>query len=350
MIDIHSGDCREVLAGLEAGSIDAIVTDPPYELGFMGKKWDAAGVAYDSVTWSECLRVLKPGGHLLAFGGTRTYHRMTCAIEDAGFEIRDSIHWIYGSGFPKSRTALKPAHEPVAVARKPFRGTVAANVLAHGTGALNIDGCRVGASGGGTHCANRDELGKCRGHDNAGRSTSGETFHGPESSGGRWPANIVLTHSPECADEGPCADDCPVVEMDRQSGVSRSQAGIRVCAGRAIGNGVTLHDDFVARCAISGGHNDSGGASRYFPVFRYQAKAPRSERPRVDGMAHPTVKPLALIRWLVRLVTPPGGVVLDPFIGSGTTAEACRLEGFDCIGVESNADYVPLIEARLKAA
>jgi hypothetical protein len=169
VVEIHIGNCKEILATLEADSVDSVVTDPPYELAFMGKKWDASGIAYDVSMWAECLRVLKPGGHLLAFGGTRTYHRMTCAIEDAGFEIRDSIHWIYGSGFPKSLdvsktidktgiqlitapataaaaakwegwgTALKPAHEPVVVARKPLAGTVAANVLEHGTGALNID-------------------------------------------------------------------------------------------------------------------------------------------------------------------------------------------------------------------
>lgn len=438
-VRLMHGDCREIIATLDDNSIDSIVTDPPYELGFMGKKWDNSGIAYDVQLWTQCLRVLKPGGHLLAFGGTRTYHRMACAIEDAGFEIRDSIHWLYGSGFPKSHdvskgidkqrydrddiykvtawireardaaeignrdidiafgfagmaghwtstksqpavptldqvptlldvlgvalddvpddirqllwdlngrkgqpgenwakrevvgsdtkarstsglsalptvggktvyqtwditapatdaarqwegwgTALKPAHEPIVVARKPPIGTVAANVLQHGTGALNIDGARIGSDGGGTHCDNRNDVGKCQGHDNAGRSTSGETVHGPNTSGGRWPANVITDGS--------------------------------------------IDAEWV----------------RYF----YCAKPSKAERNAGGTIEnrHPTVKPLALMRHLVRLVTPPGGTVLEPFAGSGTTLAAAILEGFNAIGCELTADYLPIIEGRIEWA
>jgi DNA modification methylase len=427
---IHLGDCREIIATLDDESVASIVTDPPYELGFMGKKWDNSGIAYDVQLWTECLRVLKPGGHLLAFGGTRTYHRMASAIEDAGFEIRDSIHWLYGSGFPKSHdvskgidrkrhdsadvhkvtawirkardeagvtnrdlakpfgytpqmadhwttnksqpsvptldqvpplldvlgmtvddvpddirrllwdlngkkgqpgenwarrevlgtatkgssplpnnhnghwqdgqkdgtfditapatdaakqwqgwgTALKPAHEPIVVARKPLIGTVAANVQQHGTGALNIDGARVGDNGG--------HAGAGAG---AGARVFGDGLNGPRgmpvAGMGRWPANVITDGS--------------------------------------------IDAEWV----------------RYF----YSAKASKAERNAgLDGLnTHPTVKPLALMRYLVRLVTPPGGTVLEPFAGSGTTLAAAILEGFDAIGCELTDDYLPIIEGRI---
>ncbi|ALA11952.1 DNA methylase [Mycobacterium phage Tasp14] len=522
-VDLRLGDCRDILTELEDASIDAILTDPPYELGFMGKKWDGSGIAFDVEMWEQCLRVLKPGGHLLAFGGSRTWHRLTVAIEDAGFEIRDSIAWLYGSGFPKSAsiykqtiktleerygsarcdcldprdgqpdrdgigreswpaartsrepgevsankagaanvsveqggdlsgvrelwqsdtqeaegstaveepvllagvrergaeearhghasvrgrlednssqdseqgrglsvlredtggkrqsvacaspdpvqvrgdqpagesggpvrlvpssdrgadqrgigvdpgrseprrvisdsesgwpkadakvcswcglpdadwlasleplgTALKPAFEPIVVARKPLAGTVAANVLEHGTGAINIDACRVNP---GTHvpggggfkggAASRHEGWRRPSHE-SGEGTEAHTL-------GRWPTNVVL-------------DDTQAAEL--------------------------------------------GEPQRFFPVFKYQAKAPAKERPgyvNEDGtkVAHSTVKPLTLMRWLARLVCPPGGVILDPFAGSGTTVEACLLEGFDCIAIENEADYIPLIEHRI---
>jgi hypothetical protein len=424
----------------------------------MGKAWDGSGIANDSKVWQQCLRVLKPGGYLLAFGGTRTYHRMVCAVEDAGFEIRDSIHWVYGSGFPKSLdvgrlidrqrgddvrpvcrwlrqridshqthsiksvaaafgftpqmvdlhwaarethsqpsvpnwdqwvalkemldlsddvdaevlrlnnrkgtlgdawlarevvgvgtaglgknrpahdggyepnydvtapatdaakqwdgwgTALKPAHEPIVMARKPLCGTVAENVLRYGTGAINVDGCRV--------------------------ATDGVTA-------GRWPSNLVLTHDPDCADV--CVDGCAVREMDEQSG---DRPGMR--SQNNLGAWTRTGGSYVGTIGNVDpgrreGFNDAGGASRFFPVFRYTAKASRKERPQVEGAAsHPTVKPLDLMRWLVRLVTPPGGVVLDPFAGSGTTLEAAVLEGFDSIGIELMPEYRPLIEARLE--
>ncbi len=325
---LHHGDCREVIAVIPDSSIDAIVTDPPYELGFMGKSWDSSGIAYSVDLWRDCLRALKPGGHLLAFGGTRTWHRLTCAVEDAGLEIRDTISWIYGSGFPKGtnigkaidklagaerevtgtavygdghihwegwNTSLKPAHEPIVLARKPIIGTVVANVLMYGTGAINVDGCRT---------------------DDA----------------GRWPPNILL-------------DEAMAAELDEQSGMLTSGANP---TRRGNDKSRDAYGEFAgqAECVAARGA-DSGGASRFFPIFRYQAKAPSRERPRVDGVAHPTVKPLELMRWLVRLVTPPGGLVLDPFAGSGTTAEAAILEGMRCLTVEMDKSHIPLIVERL---
>jgi hypothetical protein len=513
-VSVIHGDARALPLG--DCSVDAVCTDPPYELGFMGKRWDSTGVAYDPATWREALRVLKPGGHLLAFGGTRTYHRLACAVEDAGFEVRDSITWIYGSGFPKgsrvnrderfcqcdasartsshtspapvldvhirtvddvrptedapqsgrrgsgtaqgfpadchperdcgggplhpepvvdrsatpspgcvpARTrsvepvdarvdgssrspslarrsgppssldsapvghsqsdgsprtlvntspadasesalrtpgnlqgfpslhgagfplctvcdkpnangwnvALKPASEPIIVARKPLTGTVAANVLEHGTGAINVDGCRV--------------AGKLGGDPNRFSKTDGGSFNAFSQSQpvvrseGRWPANVVLSHAPTCVDT--CADGCPVAELDGQSGVTRSH----VPASGETTRGRPGLFGFGEQGRVQA-FGDTGGASRFFPTFRYQAKAPTRERPKVDGVAHPTVKPLALMRWLVRLVTPPGGIVLDPFAGSGATGEAAQLEGFDAVLIERDATYLPLIAARL---
>jgi hypothetical protein len=394
VIDLHAGDCRTILASLPDASVDAVVTDPPYELGFMGKKWDGTGIAYDVAMWAEVLRVLKPGGHLLSFGGTRTWHRMACAVEDAGFEMRDSIAWLYGSGFPKSLdvgkaidkaagaerersavgatacpdfpadcgghpsangslgggvmrhafptapatpdaakwdgwgTALKPAHEPIVVARKPFTTTVAGNVVEYGTGALNIDACRIGTS---DTITNHGRRPTANGWDPrmSGGQEAGQT---PGQALGRWPANVVL-------------DDTTATILDEQSGT--------LTTGAMNGNRNAPKFGGAAASTYSGGTftgeekarpGDSGGASRFF----YCAKAPTKERPRHDdGTAHPTVKPLTLMRWLVRLVTPPGGTVLEPFAGSGTTLEAALLEGFHAIGIEANEDYLPLIRQRL---
>lgn len=464
-VTLFLGDCLDVMATLEAESVDAVCTDPPYGLEFMGKDWDrpwtvsatnAVGYAgRDELTlpahrdnrnancracggrqrgvkrcecptpqwdrgpaadmrayqlwceqWAaECLRILKPGGHLLAFGGSRTWHRLAAAIEDAGFEIRDSIAWIYGSGFPKSLdvskaidkatgvqredkfggmidrrigptgngkcpkcdkwlvssnpcrcprpqdepqtdaakqwqgwgTALKPAFEPVVVARKPLCGTVAANVLAYGTGALNIDGCRVATTdslGGGANTAmtrdtRQDGWGRPWMDDDTARDAaaarSRENTARAESLG-RWPANVVL-------------DDAAAAELDRQSGVSASRVGKpRASIQSGDGWGMT---------ATGSEYDDRGGASRFFSTFRYTAKAATAERPTADGIAHPTVKPLDLMRWLVRLVTPPGGTVLEPFAGSGTTVEACIHEHKRCIAIEREPSYLPLIRARL---
>ena len=402
------GNCLETLKTLDTASVDSIVTDPPYELGFMGKSWDNSGIAYNQDLWAECLRVLKPGGHLLSFGGSRTYHRMACAIEDAGFEIRDQIMWLYGSGFPKSKnvalaidkgeghpnrgkaiptaskyqasdvnetnkltrnpvppyeaksevaqqwegwgTALKPAHEPIVVARKPLIGTVANNVLTYGTGALNIDGSRVGTAdgfGGGA----KGTSGFAAGYESDGFVASTQ---------GRWPANVIHDGSDEVLAGFPTA----------KGGTWNTTAG-----ARHFNN-----DGEPTLYQTSKTDNSEGSAARFF----YCAKASKSERNagledlphqtggkatgRVDGSAglsspragagrtggsanpHPTVKPLTLMRYLVRLVTPPNGVVLDPFLGSGTTAVAAILEGFEWVGCEMTEDYWPIIEARVEWA
>jgi DNA modification methylase len=350
---IHHGDCRDVLRDLPPASVHAVVTDPPYELGFMGRAWDASGIACSVDLWREVLRVLKPGGYLLSFGAPRTAHRMACAVEDAGFEIRDTVTWHYASGFPKSLnlpgglgTALKPASEPITVARKPLARTVAQTVLAHGTGALNIDGCRVPTT--------EDLNGGAYAKDPAGRwDGEGSWRYSPGGAGeylqptGRWPSNVVFSHAPECGpDDGdPCVEGCPVAELNIQSGVLRSGGGDRGTTSR---DGLMGPDSDRGRRTRYARDADEGGASRFFPTFRYQAKAPASERPKVDGVAHPTVKPLALMRWLVRLVTPQGGTILDPFAGSGTTIEAAMLEDRRVIGIEQDGSYLPLIEARVE--
>ena len=340
------GDCRESMAALEDDSVDAVVCDPPYELGFMGRKWDASGIAYDLEVWREALRVLKPGGHLLAFSGSRTYHRMACAIEDAGFDVRDQIMWLYGSGFPKSHdvskaidkaagaerevvgkkggryaspkqdfrsgtfvhgpdkvamfdeitapatddarrwqgwgTALKPAHEPICMARKPLVGTVAANVLRYGTGAMNIDGCRVPGGEGYAEEVARNVAAFARVQEQTPGWKNSSPYK-PNVEGallGRWPANVLHDGSDE-ATEG-------------------------------------LRD-----------------AARYF----YTAKASGEDRDEMIGdvpkNVHPTVKPTDLMRYLVRMVTPPGGLVLDPFTGSGSTGRAACSKGCASSGASS---------------
>jgi DNA modification methylase len=496
---IHAGNNLDVLPTLPDNSVDSIVTDPPYELGFMGKKWDNSGIAYSVELWKECLRVLKPGGHLLSFGGTRTWHRVAVAIEDAGFDVRDSIAWMYGSGFPKSLdvskaidksdaavarnqrdlkfvtwmrstgmkakdantivekadvashyfrldqpvvataelfdklrphlpevpdyiekmvaertiesenfknrevigqktgtksldgaghgivpggtteavnlditapstpeaeqwqgwgTALKPAFEPIVVARKPLAGkTVAANVLEHGTGALNIDGSRIA---GDIRSVWQPSFGVPKSTVPFG---TGEGRNGEKSDNtkGRWPANVIL-------------DEYSAGELDEQSGVSKSASG-KVSA-TSTGDGTWSADDGgnfdAGRIREWQGFGDTGGASRFF----YCAKA--SKRDRNEGLEgleakahsewpqggiqegssrgatsqnfHPTVKPTNLMRYLVKLVTPPGGTVLDPFTGSGSTGKAAILEGFDFIGIEMTEEYLPIIDARLKHA
>ena len=392
---IHNGDCIETMNAMPPESVDAIVTDPPYGLGFMGKKWDGLP---PSLEWAEaCYRVLKPGGHIAAFGGTRTWHRLAVAIEDAGFEMRDSLAWLYGSGFPKSHdvgkaidklagaerevigqspyaarrpnpmggsvyemnaagydvsadltvtapatpeaaqwdgwgTALKPAFEPIVLARKPLaEKTVARNVLTHGTGAINVDGCRIGtdekiAAHHGT--ANpRVAMG-----DGWGEGYQvGQAASTPPNTSGRWPANVLLDHH-------------AAAWVDEQSGVQKDGVAVRRNGGGwQIGNGLIYSESKNPGPAPDIGYGGSGGASRFF----YTAKAPKRERPNVDGVQHPTVKPLAIMRWLIRLVTPPGGVVLDPFAGSGTTIEAALMEGFDPVGIEMETDYLPLIQHRI---
>jgi DNA modification methylase len=402
------GNNLEILPTLPDNSVDSIVTDPPYELGFMGKKWDSSGIAYSVELWQQCLRVLKPGGHLLAFSGSRTYHRMVVAIEDAGFEIRDMISWISNKTFPKSLnigkaidkaqgaerqiigmvqnpagnnaggnslnlsmsgmpqnafitapatsdakkwegwgTGLKPTVEPIVMARKPVEGTIANNVLKYRTGGLNIDASRIGT----------DLITTTNGKGFAGSFEGGVNTNGGNTHQGRWPANIIL-------------DEQAAELVDEQSGTSKSPKpyvaeGYKETSMFGVG-GVNHAKEY----------GDSGGASRFF----YVAKASKRDRNEglnelpvgqnkfgnqketVDGSLnskhrgaprqnfHPTVKPTTLMEYLVKLVTPPNGTVLDPFTGSGSTGKAAILQGFNFIGIEMTEEYVPIIEGRLKHA
>jgi DNA modification methylase len=524
-VTVLHGDCVEILAALPEASVDAVVTDPPYGLGFMGKGWDsfkpassrspgaqfangsisgftgngpqrscqlcghldggASPCRCDSPMWqtttetgtplsastfqdwctawaTECLRVLKPGAHLLAFGGTRTWHRLTSAIEDAGFEIRDNIAWLHGQGFPKSLdvskaidkrggndglwfaswlaetrkaagiprtrlaelfpskpggktgklwnwengqgiptqpefnrlcdalgverisvfdiergviaarvgvssgygpgslysgksrppvtsaatdaaqkwqgwgTALKPAFEPIVVARKPLTGAVAANVLAHGTGALNIDACRIHTPGSESKDYTVKRLAPGASVNKTGQWKPDSVEYFGTTADGRWPTNVVL--------DGNQADT-----LDRQSGILTSGANP---ARRGSDKSRNVYSDFMGQtdCVAHRGANE-GGASRFFPVFRYAAKADSSERPMANGVTHPTVKPLDLMRWLVRLVAPSHGVVLDLFAGSGTTGLAAQRTGRRYIGIDLNAEYLDLsLRTRLREA
>jgi site-specific DNA-methyltransferase (adenine-specific) len=410
------GDCRDRLKELPDNSIDSIVTDPPYELGFMGKSWDASGVAYDVTVWLECLRVLKPGGHLLSFGGSRTYHRMACAIEDAGFQIRDQIMWVYGSGFPKSLniskaidkaagaerevvgsyethdirnaglmdrkglmmvdvtapataeaevwdgwgTALKPAHEPIVLARKPLVGTVADNVLTHGVGGINIDGCRVEASDQNDLQKNWDRTQSKAAQTSVAMGAGLKDIDLSDyKTAGRFPANFIHDGSDEVLELFP----------ETKGGTWNTTKG-----ARHFNN-----DGEPTGYATSKSDASTGSAARFF----YCAKA--SKKDRNEGLDdfeeknnkfgnqkngedlgngsvndkfttqpqknnHPTVKPTELMRYLCRLITPPNGTVLDPFTGSGSTGKAAVLEGFSFIGVEQSEEYIAIAEARIQSA
>ena len=389
---LFHGSNKTVLPTFPDEAFDSIVTDPPYELGFMGRGWDSSGIAFDVDLWRECLRVLKPGGYVLAFGGSRTWHRLMVAIEDAGFEIRDSIAWLHGQGFPKSMnvskaidahlaaerqvvgpttkggtgrgnvfgkitrppvtapatesarewdgwgTALKPAFEPIVVARKLLSGTVAANVLAYGTGAINIDACRV-------HSADSEAKPYVVKRFKSGATLNAEggtwrpdeddapTYEG-ETKPGRFPPNVLL-------------DESQAAALDEQTGVLTSGL-MKARTNRQPSKGGVIYGADARNIVAGDTYADSGGVSRFFPIFRYEAKAPGSERPEVDGIVHSTVKPLELMRWLVRLVTRPGGHVLDLFAGSGTTGEAALLEGMDCTLIELEESHLPLILARVR--
>ncbi len=382
-VTIHTGDSRKVLRSLRENSVDAIVTDPPYELGFMGKAWDRSGIANDVKFWDDCLRVLKPGGHLLAFSGSRTYHRMTCAIEDAGFEVRDQMMWVYGSGFPKSLnvgkaldkeagvkrhtfeeprnggglkkgqifeggfeqksgikisshpatdlakqwdgwgTALKPAHEPICVARKPLDGTVAENIRKWGVGGLNIDGCRVGNTVE-TWPSSRKYGGR-DGHSFSNGPKHSETQKTGAPPKGRWPANLmhdgseeVLGLFPGDADSSPARFFyCPKAsKRDRNEGCEDIESK-PFTTSQPYGEGAEARAEGNAK----GNPNN-----------------------------HPTVKPTELMRYLCRLVTPPGGTVLDPFLGSGSTGKAAVLEGFSFVGIDLSAEYAEIAKARIDHA
>jgi len=368
-VKLMLGDNMESLKLLEDNSIDSIVTDPPYGLSFMGKKWD-----YDVPSvelWKEVYRVLKPGGHLLSFGGTRTYHRMVVNIEDAGFEIRDQIQWLYGSGFPKSHnigkqegceefigfgTALKPANEPICVARKPLsEKTIADNVLKWGTGGINVDGCRVGSEVLTHSGCGKSNIGAIGGSFDKG--TKGDMEFTSE---GRFPANIIF-------------DESAAQMLNEQSGMSKSSKGKQRSVKNigSFGGGLTNDNNE---------YNDKGGASRFF----YVAKVSKSERnmgldhfedkvtpvntginstnengekvrndgsvipPLVAKNTHPTLKPVQLMAYLVRLVTPPNGIVLDPFMGSGSTGISACLEGFRFCGMEMEEEYFKIASARIE--
>jgi DNA modification methylase len=506
-VKLINADCIEAMKAMPDNSVDSIVTDPPYELGFMGKSWDASGIAFNVEVWREALRVIKPGGHLIAFSGSRTYHRMAVAIEDAGFEIRDQIMWVYGSGFPKSHnvskgidksdaveirrqrdlkftewmrstgitgkqindltesnmgnhyltdkeqpavataemfnklrpflpevpewveqmvrertiesenfkkrevvgvqknamagwsmdgttqfadrdittpatpaakqwdgwgTALKPAHEPMVLARKPLIGTVANNVLTHGTGGLNIDGSRVVAEGENFDNLKSRPIGKLntRRNDETDEEFDVRVNESPEQLAalaklkelGRWPANFIYDGSDEV-----------VALFPNSNGAGGSTPNVKVTGyGDGIGNGTTIYTPNDRKEFNSG----SGSAARFF----YCAKASKRDRNegldgfeakrdhdgRADGGVggdnprnrtnnaklnhHPTVKPTTLMQYLVRLVTPPSGIVLDPFMGSGSTGKACAYEGFDFIGIDQSAEYVAIAQARIDFA
>lgn len=477
--EVKHGDNRELLASLDADSVDAVVCDPPYELGFMGKKWDSSGIAYDVEFWREVYRVLKPGAHLVAFGGTRTYHRMAVAIEDAGFEIRDSLHWCYTQGFPKSLdiskaldkidrigpmedraraftawmrstgitakqineatqtnmgshyltektqpavatadlfdlirpllppvpeeiealvrsrtveienmkrrkvvgqssvpkrpgfagdiyggdgtthvipitvpytpeaqrarglgTALKPAHEPIVLARKPFAGTVAANVLQWGTGAINVEGCRVATDDGfedqwdkpvSTNIGAGTYISDGRQH------TIDPTAYKPM--GGRWPPNLLLSHAADCGDT--CIPGCAVDEMERQSGSSRMFPCFRYEPKPSRGEREAGCEALPTRSGAEAVARDEGSAGTHSPAAGSGRVAERIAN------VHPTVKSIDLMRWLCRLVTPPAGLVVDPFCGSGTTGCAAVIEGFRFLGMEREAEYVAISQARI---
>lgn len=425
---IHNENCLKTMKGMKANSLDSIVTDPPYELGFMGKRWDASGISYNVDVWKEALRILKPGGHLLSFGGSRTYHRMAVAIEDAGFEIRDQIMWVYGSGFPKSLnisksidrmkgaerevigpykypdgvkrrvnirtnngviapldshtknpdvtapstpeaqqwdgwgTALKPAHEPICVARKPFKGTVVENVLKWGTGGLNIDASRieVDKSDKGLRPNSRDRKAKENNVYGVYEERKASTTHLQ----GRFPANLIHDGSEEVEALFP--------------ETTKTGRPIMLTGKKYDSNtkGKNCYGEYAPYDFLESAYFDSGSASRFF----YCAKASKLDRDEgLEGFEekevlialerhktnpttgklvvdipranfHPTVKPTSLMRYLVKLITPPNGICYDPFTGSGSTGKACALEGFEFIGSELDKDYCKIAEARIQYA
>lgn len=362
--NILQGDCLDVIPTLDDRSIDSIVTDPPYGLSFMGKDWDygVPGVHF----WVEALRVAKPGAYLLAFGGTRTFHRLTVAIEDAGWEIRDCIGWLYGSGFPKSLnigngfgTALKPAWEPIIMARKPIIGTVANNVLKYGTGAMNIDGCRVSVDPTIDDMLRTVQRGKRESETwEKGSGFKNENNHltgVPEK--GRFPANIIHDGSDEVVQLFPITGEgnhpanrktsfwstTKPQKLEHRATDSGSAARFFYCAK------ASKHDrDEGCECLKAKKMGFSNGAQLHGEGYD---KGQDIGLNRVISRKnnHPTVKPTALMRYLCKLVTPPGGIILDPFMGSGSTGKAAALEGFRFIGIELESDYTEIAGRRIKA-
>ena len=457
MMRLHNGDCLNILNMMieDEVFVDSIVTDPPYELGFMGRSWDSTGIAFQKETWELCFKVLKPGGHLLAFSGSRTYHRMAVAIEDAGFEIRDQVMWLYGSGFPKSMnigktldkklgnereslgtkikkagdmrsgnydkggdyddieleitkgnsewegwgTALKPAHEPLVLARKPLsEKSVVDNVLKHRTGGINIDECRVG----------NEEIDTSKNRRNKQETTifkgGWKSEEGGDTVTGRFPANVMHDGSdvvkdifPKTGTKGNAKypDSNPDFrDQGRQSkenmGIDKLSFGQTENVKRKKVNRQPRKDDKVWTNKNSGmkslqytiEYEDSGDASRYF----YCAKTSKAERnqgldnlptkkassmpgrrnpddmkdSKIDNDVtgrfvtqkkniHPTVKPIKLMKYLCRLITPKGGTVLDPFMGSGSTGMAAKEENFEFVGIEKEEEYFNIATARIES-
>lgn len=374
MYDILQGNCIDVLKTLPENSVDSVVTDPPYELGFMGKSWDSTGIAFNPEVWKETLRVIKPGGYLLAFSGSRTYHRIAVAIEDAGFEIRDQIMWVYGSGFPKSMavdkavlkttfdsdkaekwsgwgTALKPAHEPIVMARKPLDGTVANNVLTWGVGGINIDESRVPGE--------PVPINKLEEWSGFGQKIEPD-YKQEINDQGRFPANFIHDGSDEVVELFPRAKGGAYPATRGKSDIG------------AFAQGGT-HKDKPNQARVMG---DDGSAARFF----YCAKA--NSKDRNEGLnhlnlgqqnlssqetdssgdnsgdsgvikgrnTHPTVKPTELMRYLIKLITPSGGTVIDPFAGSGSTGKAAMIDGYKFIGIEMNEEYIEIAKARIEHA
>jgi len=366
----------------EGIKVDSIVTDPPYELGFMGKKWDSSGIAYNSETWNLCLDLLKSGGHLLSFGGSRTYHRMAVAIEDGGFEIRDQIMWLYGSGFPKSLnigksvdkkqdnnrteikvtkgnseyegwgTGLKPAHEPIVLARKPIsEKTITDNVLKHGTGGINIDGCRVGLSEGddirlgGKGTWKTDKMAKkvYVGGYNGTDTRSSEL--------GRFPANVMHDGSDVIVNEFPYTKSGKM-KQHIEGGQYNVYGKMYPRDVETIGDEGSAARFFYCPKASKKERNfgliDLEDKQYSFDGRKKEIENPFQRNKSVAKNNHPTVKPIKLMQYLCRLITPKGGTVLDPFMGSGTTGLACKNEGFDFIGIEKEKEYFEIAKARLQ--
>lgn len=380
---LYHGSMLDMLQVLESESIDCIVTDPPYELNFMGKGWDNAGISFSKNTWKNCLEVLKDGGYLLAFGGSRTYHRIACAIEDAGFEVRDCIMWLYGTGFPKStgikleawqgwHTALKPAYEPIIVARKPFNGSLLNNLEVNGVGALNIDECRIPTNEVIRECSHPDyeSISKLQKEVSGssklsfGQIGNAECYEIPYKSHvlGRYPSNVIHDGSEEVCQGFP--------KTGKNGNITKCYKATNEIYGKRQDI-----EPFVA-------YQDNGSASRYF----YCAKATTKDReqgldefeakqisdgsirsnsetgrkfganPTIKKNIHPTVKPTELMQYLLRLVTPKGGIILDPFMGSGSTGKAAMYENkernanYKFIGIELTDEYLPIAKARIDFA
>lgn len=361
---LHHGDSLEVLRTLPDNSVDSICTDPPYGLahlpakkvaaalgawlagdsefipggaGFMGARWDR--FVPPPALWTEALRVLKPGGYLVSFAGTRTQDLMGMSIRLAGFLIRDQLQWVRSDVFPKTKHALKPGYEPIILAQKPLDGTIEQNIATWGTGGLDIDAVRVAFR----NAADEAESKAKNQHAKFGTKSGQNAVYGDYSMveskdydpPGRWPTNVLF-------------NEAAAAELDAAAGSSRSRKG-KPRAGKK-GDGWRM-------TASGAEYDDFGGPSRFYPVFAedatpfcYAGRATAKERPVVDGVKHTTVKPLAVMSWLIELTTPPGGTVLDMFAGSGTTGEAAIQAGFDCVLIEGESAYIPLIQHRLDRA